>query len=158
MEGRRAPKDAGLHAVRALLPLTRGAPVEPAGAGYFPNGSERSLTLSLSSAMSAASCSLMHFAMVASFRPTAETQRPSAQNLLSPNQTLPLPLAFATLFGLLGFDLACELVHFALAFGFDAEQRAAAAHARLHITVHLHAQLLLDALPSAFEIAGHTRS
>ena len=25
MEGRRAPKDAGLHAVQALLPLTRGA-------------------------------------------------------------------------------------------------------------------------------------
>ena len=156
MEGRRAPKDAGLHFVQALLPLTRGASVEPAGAGYFLNGSEHSLTLSLSSAMSAASCSLMYFAMVASLSPTVETQRPSAQNLPSPNQTLPLPLA--TFRGLLGFDPACELVHFALAFGFDAEQRAAAAHARLHITVHLHAQLLLDALPSAFEIAGHTRS
>ena len=73
MEGRRAPKDAGLHAVQALLPLTRGEPVEPAGPGYFLNGSEYSLTLSLSSAMSAASCSLMYFAMVASLSPTVET-------------------------------------------------------------------------------------
>ena len=68
-----APKDAGLHAVQALLPLTRGEPVEPAGPGYFLNGSEYSLTLSLSSAMSAASCSLMYFAMVASLSPTVET-------------------------------------------------------------------------------------
>ena len=73
MEGRRAPKDAGLHAVRALLPLTRGAPVEPAGEGYFLNGSEYSLTLSLSRAMSEASCSLMYFAIVASLSPTVET-------------------------------------------------------------------------------------
>lgn len=70
MEGRRAPKDAGLHFVQALLPLTRGAPVEPAGEGYFLNGAGCSLTLSLSSAMSAASCSLMYFAMVASLNPT----------------------------------------------------------------------------------------
>lgn len=73
MEGRRAPKDAGLHAVQALLPLTRGEPVEPAAPGYFLNGSEYSLTLSLSSAMSAASYSLMYFAMVASLSPTVET-------------------------------------------------------------------------------------
>ena len=86
MEGRRAPKDAGLHAVQALLPLTRGEPVEPAGPGYFLNGSEYSLTLSLSSAMSAASCSLMYFATVASSSPTVETQQPSAQNPLLPNR------------------------------------------------------------------------
>ena len=39
MEGRRAPKDAGLRVVQALLPLTRGEPVEPAGPGYFVCGS-----------------------------------------------------------------------------------------------------------------------
>ena len=40
---------------------------------------------SLSIAMSAASCSLMHFAMVASLSPTVEMQQPSVQNLLLPN-------------------------------------------------------------------------
>ena len=41
--------------------------------GYFLNGSEYSFTLSLSSAMSEASCSLMYFAMVASLSPTVDT-------------------------------------------------------------------------------------
>ena len=40
---------------------------------YLANGSSYSLTLSLPSAWSEASCSRMYFAMVASFRPTVET-------------------------------------------------------------------------------------
>ena len=44
------------------------------GLPYFLlNGSSYSLTLNLSSAMSWASCSLMYFAIVASFRPTVDT-------------------------------------------------------------------------------------
>ena len=35
--------------------------------------------------MSWDSCSLMYFAIVASFRPTVDTQWPSAQNFLLPN-------------------------------------------------------------------------
>jgi hypothetical protein len=62
---------------------------------FLLNGSSYSLTLSLSRAMSAASCSLMHFAIVASFMPTVETQCPSAQNFLFPD----LYLRFACLAG-----------------------------------------------------------
>ena len=62
---------------------------------FLLNGSSYSLTLSLSRAMSAASCSLMHFAIVASFMPTVETQCPSGQNFLFPD----LYLRFACLAG-----------------------------------------------------------
>ena len=54
-------------------PLTRGTPVEPAVPAYLLNGSSYSLTLSLSSAMSARSCSRMYFAIVASLSPTVDT-------------------------------------------------------------------------------------
>ena len=54
-------------------PLTRGGPVEPAVPAYLLNGSSYSLTLSLSRAMSARSCSRMYFAIVASFNPTVDT-------------------------------------------------------------------------------------
>ena len=54
--------------------LDAGQPPEAAGLRrYLANGSSYSLTLSLSSAWSEASCSRMYFAMVASFRPTVET-------------------------------------------------------------------------------------
>ena len=62
---------------------------------FLLNGSSYSLTLSLSRAMSAASCSLMHFAIMASPRPAADTQQPSAQNFLFPD----LYLRFACLAG-----------------------------------------------------------
>ena len=75
--------------------LTRGVPVKRAVPGYFLNGSSYSLTPSLSRAMSAASCSLMCFAIVASFMPTAGMQRPSAQSFLFPD----LCLRFACLAG-----------------------------------------------------------
>ena len=53
-------------------PRTTGQPLK--GLPYFLlNGSSYSLTLNLSSAMSWASCSLMYFAIVASFRPTVDT-------------------------------------------------------------------------------------
>ena len=54
-------------------PLTRGGPVEPAAPAYLLNGSSYSLTLSLSWAMSARSCSRTCFAMVFSFSPTVLT-------------------------------------------------------------------------------------
>ena len=54
--------------------LDAGQPPEAAGAsGYLEKGSSYSLTLSLSSAWSEASCSLMYFAIVCSFRPTVDT-------------------------------------------------------------------------------------
>ena len=64
-------------------------------AHFLRNGSSGSLTLSLPRAMSAASCSLMYFAIVASFMPAVETQWPSAQNFLFPD----LYLRFACLAG-----------------------------------------------------------
>ena len=66
-------KSLALTSFRPNSPLTRGAPVEPAPRGYLLNGSSYSLTLSLSWAMSARSCSRMYFAIVASFSPTVET-------------------------------------------------------------------------------------
>ena len=53
-----------------LMPGSR--PRRQAG-GYLANGSSYSLTLNLSRAWSAASCSRMYFAIVASFSPTVDT-------------------------------------------------------------------------------------
>ena len=66
-------KSLALTSFRPNSPLTRGVPVEPATSDYLANGSSYSLTLSLSSAMSALSCSRMYFAIMASFSPTVDT-------------------------------------------------------------------------------------
>ena len=66
-------KSLALTSFRPDGPLTRGMPVEPAVPAYLLNGSSYSLTLGLSSAMSARSCSRMYFAIVASLSPTVDT-------------------------------------------------------------------------------------
>ena len=68
----------GLNFVQARLPLDSWRARQTGGSAYFPldpleNGSSYSFTLSLSSAMSALSCSLMYFAIVDSFSPTVLT-------------------------------------------------------------------------------------
>ncbi len=66
-----APKGAGPNFVQAALLLD---PWHAGQTGYLrANGSSYSLTLSLSRATSAFSCSRMYFAIVASFRPTVDT-------------------------------------------------------------------------------------
>ena len=70
-EERAASQGAALRlALRSEMPLP---PWRAAGCGYLAKGSSYSLTLSLSSAMSWASCSLMYLAIVASFSPTVDT-------------------------------------------------------------------------------------
>ncbi len=94
---------------------------------FLLNGSSYSLTLSLPRAMSAASCSLMHFAIVASFMPTVETQQPSAQNFLFPD----LYLRFACLAGHEERALPLQAAH-------EARQADPGRDARQHMHVVRH--------------------
>ena len=107
---------------------------------FLLNGPSYSLTPSLPRAMSAASCSLMHFAVVASFRPTAETQWPSAQNFLFPN----LCLRFACLAGHEECALPLQAAHEArhADLGRDARQH-------VHVVRHQVPLYYLDPLPLA---------
>ena len=108
---------------------------------FLLNGSSCSLTLSLPRAMSAASCSLMHFAIVASSRPTVETQQPSAQNFLFPD----LYLRSACLAGHEECALPLQAAHEArhADSGRDADQH-------VHVVRHQVPLHCLDALPLAW--------
>ena len=90
--------------------------------------------------MSAAPCSLMHFAVVASSRPTAGMQQPSAQNFLFPD----LCLRFACLAGHEERALPLQAAH-------EARHADPGRDARQHVHVVRREMPLhcLDALPLA---------
>ena len=105
---------------------------------FLLNRSSCSLTLSLPRAMSAASCSLMHFAVVASSMPTAGTQQPSAQNFLFPD----LCLRFACLAGHEERALPLQAAH-------------EARHADLGRDADQHVHVVRHQVPSVISILFH---